>query len=309
MSDYRKARPPIIIDTPEGPREILRESGETLDFLYNALVLAHAQGDSKIISEAKDALFAEVLDYSGVPARKEANRRGSNLPGSGLPDGSEVSVRLDQLYGGDFREIAAGKVFYELSTFKGVNEKTGEVCTFHSWAYKVLLSALTDIVRKRMVDRKHGWQELFEWKDYTPGGKQTGNVEENRLIDQLDNLIEQSPVLKDKTPDQVTAAYDRADELLAAQSKEDQEFLSYKGICLSDGRFLPRKKTELTAKTIASLLNWPLKKVYNRTAKFKKMGLLAATAPNPQKRIYNRRARLKLAKSKSSRLSSDEKRA
>jgi hypothetical protein len=302
-------RAPIFVDTPGDPKLIERKKGERLNFLFSQLQQARTGGDPEIIKAANEAFFTEVFDYCGVPGRKEADRHRNHLPGSDSPKDP-----LDELYGREWREEIATRVFLKLDKFKGKS-------SFQTWVYRVITNELADLIEER---KKHRHLEIFEWSKncgVDAEGKPIGdevhnvNIAEERFVNtfgELADAAEESPVLKGKTPEQVQAAYEAADKLFAAQSKENQSFLIYKwgkdsAAYRAAGVAAPgQEKVKLSAESMAVLLNWSIKKVYNRTAKFRKLGLLPATTPNLQKREYNRRARLKLAKSKSGGLSSEE---
>jgi DNA-directed RNA polymerase specialized sigma24 family protein len=299
----QEPRQSIFIDTAEGPRPIRQEKGERLNFLYNALQLARAQNATpEIIQAANDAVFTEVFHYCGVPGRKEANLRGWNLPGSDptdmagemdyRPDGA-APARLDRLYGDDWRQIVTAKVFFQLDKFKGKS-------AFHTWVYRIVVNELMDIIRERIENRTI---QLLDWKVYgtdakgIPGGKPTTNVAEKRFVEELDHpMVESRPA---RTAAEAHAAAEAINKLYRQQSASDRRFLELKWDALRDGR-------ELSNRSIAVFLDWNLKRVYNRTAKFRKTGLLPPKAPDLQKREYNRRARAKLLKSKKLGLSSEK---
>jgi hypothetical protein len=316
MSKVRDARPPIYVDDEGEVRLIRQEKGERLNFLFSQLQQARAQeAPQEAIRAASDELFAEVLDYCGVVLRKEANRRMWNLPGCDPADDDmrmdtdyrqdgEAAPRLSQLLDDDFRQTAAAKIFFNLDSSSGKN-KAGKPCAFHTWAYKIIASVIMDAVRERMKNRtsalssnKASKADAVGTTSGAGGARMTRNRQEDRTINQIDQpYAEPGPRF---SAAEAHAKAEAINALYRQQSVKDRRFLMLKWDAVRDG-------LRLSDRSIAVLLNWPVKKVYNRAAKFKKMGLLAPKSAEPQKRVYNRTARAKLAKSKTAGLSSAQK--
>jgi DNA-directed RNA polymerase specialized sigma24 family protein len=283
VADFLK-RVSVYIDTPEGPRPIEQKNGEKLNFLYDALVQARAADVG--VKDATDALFKEVSDYYGVVLRREANLRRWHLPGSDPAEDDmtgptqyrpdfDAPDRLDKLLPPETRYEAATKVFLELDTYKGKSQ-------FHTWAYRIIKNVIADAITELMRVRASRFSgKLPEGFTLERHGKMRVNIEELKTVRRLDHSND-AKMSEDIREVKNYAFYFR----LRQQSIIDQRFIKL---------VIDAKKGSYGA--IAKKLRWPLKKVYYRIAKFKKLGFLVPNPVDLRKREYNRRSRGKLVKS------------
>jgi DNA-directed RNA polymerase specialized sigma24 family protein len=272
MTSPIPTRPPIYIDTPAGPRLVEQKSGARLNFLYDALMQARVAGVGA--DEATDALIKEVSDYYGVVLRKKAREKAWHLPGDGVAD---PESRLNQLLPPETRHEIATKIFLALDTFKGKSQ-------FHTWVYTITDHEIADAITKQMQLRASRFSAVLPEGviDNPPRGKKTVNVEEIKTERRLDRKHDVK-----MSEDRWKAESYAFDFRLRQQSTIDQRFIK-----------LVMDAEKGSYGTIAKELRWPLKKVYNRIAKFKKLELLPVLPVNLKKREQNRRARAKLAMSR-----------
>jgi hypothetical protein len=280
-------RSPIYIDLPEGPRLIRRTAGERLNFLYEAWIQAR-QSNADAEASGK-ALYTELSDYYGVVLRKEANRRGWHLPEidtaaddlggfAAFRPNVDEAPRLDKLLPPQTRHEAAAKVFSALDTYNGKSK-------FHTWAYSIIHNVIMDAISDAMntrASRASGivFSDPAATASGARGGKMTKNYEEIKTLRRLDYANIQS---RDRNDFEKKSG--EWWNLLSQQSKTDQRFIT-----------LWINSPKGSSRAIAKKMRWPIKKAYNRAAKFKKLGLLHAYSVDSRKREYNRRHRQKLAK-------------